>query len=139
MEQSTRVEPDGKIDRINRFAHFYGSPAIWIVAVSLDVHHAVEELVLNGHDDADAVSQAIDDHLWSGEIGSDHGRNDGRATRLRIARESLDTLANANVVDGRAVGVGSARISDARIRTGQVGWLTIFGGVTVWINSTLRN
>ena len=84
VEESAGVELDGEVERVDGVADGDGLPALRVVGVSLDVHDAVEELVGDAHHHADAVGQAVDHDVRTGEVRHDRRRRrDGNAGALR--------------------------------------------------------
>ena len=142
VEQSACVEVDGEVEGVDSVPDGDGFAALRVVGVALDVHDAVKELVRDGDDDADAVGQTVDDNVGAREVGDNHGgrgQGDADARTERVLPEAFDAPAQAPVVDGGAVSVGSARPLDARVGARQVSRLAVLGRVTVGVHSALGN
>ena len=73
VEEPAGVELDGEVDGVQGLSRLDGPPAPGVVAVALDVHHAVEVLVGHVDEHAHAVGQAVHGHLGAGE-SADHRR-----------------------------------------------------------------
>ena len=73
VEEPAGVELDGEVYGVQGLSRLDGPPAPGVVAVALDVHHAVEVLVGHVDEHAHAVGQAVHGHLGPGE-SADHRR-----------------------------------------------------------------
>ena len=120
VEEPAGVEVDLKVDGPDALARLDGLAAARVVAVALDVHHAVEVGVGHAHLDGDPGGEAVDLDARLGEVGGrGRRRHDGRAAGLGVALVSVDAGAVADVVDGvagHAEGVGAARVAHARVQ-----------------------
>lgn len=129
VEEAARAELDVEVDGSTRLALLDRESALGVVAVTLDVHDAVEVGVGDDHVDLDAVGETVDNDLGAVErLGNNWRRWNGNASVVRISSVALNALADTSVVDGRGVGVLSAGIWDARIATGLIGATPFEGG-----------
>lgn len=138
--ETTSVELNLKVDGSAPFFRLNSSSTLGIVAVTLDVHDAMEVAVCHVDQDLNSIGQTVDSHLRSGEVANDGGGGNGRAADLGVTGVTLDTCAFSLMVDWLArctVSIGTARITFTDITTSVGSEVAVLDWPTIRINSAL--